>query len=250
MWDKIVRHIRKRRLWVRHSAALARVTSVPEFRKLLAREGLQPAYVSDGEEVSRQKREQIARVLDAYAIDVAGRRVLDIGPGFGDFLDVVRERGGIPLGVDYDPFVVRWLQVRGHLALRGNILRGTRVLGGQLFELINSTGSLVVEYFSMVGLHALRRLLADLERHLAPGGVILICPYFERGADGQRRIADPLQCPFTDTMKAAGYDVMPRLPGVHDTPIYALTYGKRLPPPAADTHATPPRVAAASSSSD
>ncbi len=131
------------------------------------------------------------------------------------------------MGLDHDPFVVRWVQVRGHLACRGDILRASTPLQNQLFEAINCFGSVIVEYFALVGVGRLRRLLARIDHHLAPGGTILLCPFFEiNQATGRRKIANPEKCFFTDVMLEAGYRVLDRLPGVHDSEMYTLTYAK------------------------
>lgn len=237
MLDKIRRHIAKRVLWHRHQRLLVRVRTRADYEALLKHHALRPPYVTDSADVSARKRQAAATVLDSYGIDVAGRRVLDIGPGYGDALDVCRERGAMTLGLDHDPFVVRWLQLRGHFAVRGNILSSALPLQGQLFDLITATGSLVVEYFSLVGMGRLRALLARLEQLRAPDGTILICPFFEvTGPQRRRKIADPLKCPFTDTMLGAGYQIMPRLPGVHDDNMYCITYGKLGKPLAPDRH--------------
>lgn len=230
MIDKLVRYVRKRVQWARCARALRGVHTVTEFHRFLQRTRMLAPYVTDAPEVSQQKRAAIAATLIAYDVQVTGRRVLDIGPGYGDFLDVCRERGALTVGLDHDPLVVRWLQLRGHIALRGNVLHSLKPLHAQPFDLINSTGSIIVEYFSLVGLGRLRRLLVRLEEHLAPGGRILICPYFEHGPGRVRKIRDPLNCPFTDTMRSAGYAVLPRIPGVHDDHMYTLTYGKQRPP--------------------
>jgi ubiquinone/menaquinone biosynthesis C-methylase UbiE/uncharacterized protein YbaR (Trm112 family) len=53
-------------------------------------------------------RRRAEALLDALGLDVAGRRVLDVGTGTGGLLEAAARRGGIPAGVD---IALRWLVV-------------------------------------------------------------------------------------------------------------------------------------------
>jgi SAM-dependent methyltransferase len=227
MLDKIVRHLRKRQLWRRAARELERVRTTEEFSALLARLNVRPPYVSAEPAEVAYKHRVAGCLLDGYGVEVRGRRVLDIGAGGGGFLDVARERGALACGVDHDPFVIAWLRLRGHLALRGNALRSLSFLQGQWFEVINCFGAIVVEYFDLAGRRALRRWLARVERLRAPGGTVLISPYWEvRGVPLVRKAPDPQHCTFTRELERAGYRLLPRLSPVHDEPMYPVTYGK------------------------
>ena len=231
MLEKILRHVRKRWQWRRYARRLDRITSMSEYERFLRDTGWELTKVAGGgAQVSERRRRIAESILDSYGRDVDGWRVLDIVAGYGDFLDVARERGAITVGVDHDPFVVRWLQLRGHVAFRCNVLRTMSVLQAQPFEFIYLAGSIVVEYFLLAGLGQLRRFLRRLEEHRAAGGSVLICPYFEvSGSQRVRKIEDPLACSFTNTMRDQGYQVMERLPLLHESveyPEYPLTYGK------------------------
>lgn len=226
MLDKIVRHLQKRRQWWLHARRLPDLRTLEEFRQYIEQGGYVPPYLVAGEDASQRKRLESEQLLDTCKLDVAGMRVLDIGPGNGDFLDVCRKRGALTVGVDFDPFVVRWLQLRGHLAMRCNILRTIQPLQNNLFELIHLRGSIVVEYFMLVGEGRLRKLLADLDRLLNPvKGCVLMCPCFEvTGPQRMRKIADPLASRFTQVVAEFGYSPLPPMSAANDDPMYPVTY--------------------------
>lgn len=94
-----------------------------------------------------------------------GSTILDVGFGNGSFLDLAREAGWMPVGVDYDPIVVDKCKVRGHKVLLG----GIEVYNGQ-FELFDAiTMSHVIEH-----VHDPVRALSIAYALLKPGGSLMI----------------------------------------------------------------------------
>ncbi|HJK88454.1 MAG: class I SAM-dependent methyltransferase [Candidatus Megaira endosymbiont of Mesostigma viride] len=55
-------------------------------------------------------------IVDNYLknIDFQGTHILDIGPGQCDFLDIVKGKGAVTYGIDFDPAVVKLGEMRGH----------------------------------------------------------------------------------------------------------------------------------------
>lgn len=226
--EKLARHVRKRWEWARSARRVAALRELDEFQAFA--DARQPGRFRVEARIDHIKRGIAEALLDGYGLDVAGRRVLDVGPGLGQFLDVARERGALTVGFDYDPYIVRWLQLRGHIAVHGNLLRSVAALQGQLFELVNLDGAMIADFFNLVGQGRLRSVLARLESLTAPGGTILIRPFFEVfGPQRTRRIADPQHCPFTETMLACGYRILPALADVHDSHGLPISYGRVLP---------------------
>lgn len=227
MLEKVVNYIRKKRRWRRFAPRLHEFSTLDQFKAFLGHTGCAPYLTVHWMNLSAHNRAEAEDVLARYALDVRGRRVLDIGAGYGDFLDVCRERGAVTVGTDYDPFVVRWLQLRGHLAFLCNILRSFGPLDGNSFDIVHLKESIVVEYFHLLGMNRLHGFLANVDRLCAPGARVIIRPYFEiSGPDRRRKVEDPLNCPFTHTMLAAGYKIMDPLPGREDDPVCPVTYGK------------------------
>lgn len=78
--------------WPWHHRALTRMTDLNQFRVYVnqARARKFMAYQAS----SSHKRAEFLSVLDAIHLDPQNLNCLDLGPGYGDSLDVCHERGG------------------------------------------------------------------------------------------------------------------------------------------------------------
>lgn len=229
MIDKILHYCQKSWQWCKHGRNLGRFRTQEQLEAFVRRTGCAPHMVGMWKDLSDRNRVEARKIVEFYKQHIVGKRVLDVGPGYGDFLDVCLQHGASTVGVDYDPFVVRWLQLRGHLAFRANVLRSMGPLKGNLFDFIYLHGSIIADYFHLMGQGHLRRFLQRLEGVSAPGGLIVICPYFElRLPERVRRTPDPRNCPFTSGMQACGYAILED--GIFQTgdPVFPLTFGKGL----------------------
>ncbi len=146
--------------------------------------GEPPRFVSRG-------GDKLARALDVFAIDPAGRSVLDVGASTGGFTDCVLQRGAqrvVALDV-------------GHGQLHPRIRDDARVEVIERFNVRLLTGehlamapSLIVADVSFI---SLTRVIPTLVEVAAPGAdlVLLVKPQFEAGrrdvAKGQGVITDP-----------------------------------------------------------
>jgi len=229
MIDKILRYCHKTWQWHIHGRNLGRFRTQEQLEAFVRRTGCAPDLVRMWKELSDRSRVEARKIVEFYEQRIVGKRVLDVGPGYGDFLDVCLEHDASTVGVDYDPFVVRWLQLRGHLAFKANFLKSLRPLNGNLFDFVYLRASIVAEYFHLTGQGHLRRFLQRLEGVGAPGALVVICPYFElRLPERVRRTPDPRNCPFTSGMQACGYAILED--GIFQTgdPVVPLTFGKAL----------------------
>jgi len=107
------------------------------------------------------------------------RTLLDVGCGTGEHARILRERFGYePAGIDLSPELVA-------LAARKNPLARFECADMVDFELGRRFDA-VLCLFSSIGyvrtLENVRRALVCFRRHLAPGGVVLVEPWFEPGA--------------------------------------------------------------------
>ncbi len=122
---------------------------------------------------------KLAHALDAFAIDPAGRRALDVGASTGGFTDVLLQRGAAS--------VIALDVGRGQLDWR--LRTDPRVLvreGVNARSLTSDDVPYAVDLVTVdVAFISLRHILPALPRLLAPGAdvVALVKPQFEAGRD-------------------------------------------------------------------
>ena len=103
------------------------------------------------------------------------RTVLDVGCGTGEHARILSERHGFRVdGIDLDPVMVRVAQAK--------VPSGEFRVADMTDFTLGATYDAVVCLFSSIGyvrtLANVRRTLAGFRRHLAPGGVIVVEPWF------------------------------------------------------------------------
>jgi len=133
-------------------------------------------------------------ILDDFfaGVDMAGQRILDVGPGQCDFLDLVRKRGGQTFGVDFDSAVAALGALRGHEVIVGNLKEGWPYRG-HAFDGIFCRGSINLFTFQQdVG--RLYAFLEGFEASLAPGAWVWIAPW--------NKPRDPADPGAVDSIKA------------------------------------------------
>lgn len=107
--------------------------------------------------------------------DFKGKRILDVGPGQCDFLDLAKERGAQTHGVDFDPAVAALGALRGHDVIVGDLKAGWPY-PGQTFDGIFCRGSINLFTFQLdVG--RLYAFLEGFEASLAPGSWVWAAPW-------------------------------------------------------------------------
>jgi 23S rRNA (cytidine1920-2'-O)/16S rRNA (cytidine1409-2'-O)-methyltransferase len=128
-----------------------------------------PRFVSRG-------GEKLEAALDAWAVDVRGRRVLDAGASTGGFTDCLRQRGAEPvIAVDVGHGQLAW-SVRsdpGVVVLERTNLRHLEALPG-------GPADLAVADLSFISLRTVAPALLRLTTPTA-GFVLLVKPQFEAG---------------------------------------------------------------------
>lgn len=117
-------------------------------------------------------RRRLAVYLDVLAAARAGtpdRPVLDVGPGRGEWLELLRERGWRATGVDQNPAMVRDCRDRGLAVVAGDAL--SHLQGLPTDGLGAVTAFHVVEHLPPDLLPA---FLTEIARVVAPGGVTIL----------------------------------------------------------------------------
>lgn len=110
------------------------------------------------------------------------KRVLELGPGQCDFLDIARGMGAATFGVDFDPAIIELGRLRGHQITLANMSEGWP-LQGQVFDGIYSRVSNNIYAYNDVD--RFRCFLAGIAASLTKDGWLLFVPFNQPYANPQ-----------------------------------------------------------------
>ena len=119
------------------------------------------------DEIAR-RQERYLPIFRATPPAVAGKPVLDIGCGRGEFLSLLKKHNFLPRGVDLNSAMVAEARARGHDVIDGDAIAYLETLPEGSLGAI--TGFHIVEH---IPFKSLVRLVDAARRALAPGGIIL-----------------------------------------------------------------------------
>jgi SAM-dependent methyltransferase len=111
----------------------------------------------------------LPEVLACVRADATGPRVLDLGPGRGEWLALLAGAGVPAVGVDDNPAMVEHLRLRGLDVACGDAAAHLAVVRDGALDAL--TAFHVVEHLD---LEALLELLAQARRVLRPGGLLIL----------------------------------------------------------------------------
>ncbi|MGD9784584.1 MAG: hypothetical protein AB7E80_16515 [Hyphomicrobiaceae bacterium] len=184
------------------------------------------------EERTGRKRHEFISLIDHLGIDLAGKRHLDIGPAYGETLDIsMQERGAASADfIELDDFFYTWNRLKGYgLGHRGNYLRVVPRLERAAYDTIYVRGLPQVETIwplrkSWVGFVRIDRWVDTLVGLAAPGGTIMLSPNWR--SNGQVRTATPdwASHPFCAMLGERGFVVLPFLEGHNREPENPVTF--------------------------
>ena len=201
--------------WVRHGSTLNSFTIQEELQAYI--EKLQPKLFAHYENISPIKRLEFQTVIDHLGISLEGRSILDIGPGFGDSLDISHERGARSVHfVDIDPFFFTYNRLKpfaeGH---RLDHIQELNKVDAEPFDVVWICGAPTADLF-MTGKYpiTLEEWLSHLDGLAAPSSHTVMCPFWLHDG-GRRHVEDVAQSAFSTTLHKHGYEILPPLPNTH-----------------------------------
>ncbi|MHC4750058.1 MAG: methyltransferase domain-containing protein [Planctomycetota bacterium] len=161
-------------------------------------------------------------LVQHFELDLSEKKVLDIGQGIGHYLDVAKEMGAsVTEFVDYAPLYVKYSKVKGHdgWLINYKLWRGFKRMLGKCrdrYDLIISKGSIDGDYFNQQFEKKRRfwinlpKWLDQVESMLAPRGLIVITPTWDRGPEPPYHTCRDLdgfkRSPFMQEMTSRGYE--------------------------------------------
>src|SRR4030042_1024234 len=211
MLNLIHRHLLNRIEWAKHSKVLDAMSTMEEFQKYV--ELTQPETFLFYQRASQGKRLEFQTIVNKLEISLKDKSMLDIGPAYGDTLDICHECGAKNIHfVEYEPFFYTYNRLKKFTkGYRINHLWKLRMLESSKYDLIWARGSIVADFFLKFSwLINIKDWLAQVEKIAAPGCNILICPHWGRVCS-KNRIQDVYHNKFTEAMLQQGFTILSKI---------------------------------------
>jgi hypothetical protein len=220
------RFSKKNKYWFFHNQQLVNINSMEEFLSYV--EKTNPDTFLKYKAVSISKREEFNAVIDYLKIDLTVQKFLDIGPAYGDSLDICYEQGAKSIDfIEIDPFFFTFNRLKQFTkGYNGNHFIELKTLEHNKYSLIWAKGAFSADRFikRKLILH-LSTWLANLELLASPFAKIIICPHWMND-NCSRRIEDVYNNYFTRKMLDEGYKILPIIKNHNHNPEYPITFYK------------------------
>ena len=179
---------------------------------------------------SNEKRKDFNAVIDYLKLDLMGQNFLDIGPSYGDTLDICSESGAKSIDfVEIDPIFFTFNRLKPFTkGYNCNHFRELKTLERGKYSLIWVKGAFSADRFIKMKLVlSLSAWLANLELLASPIAKIIICPYWSND-NYVRRTEDVYHNYFTKIMLYKGYKILPMIKNHNDGLRYPITFYKDM----------------------
>ncbi|MBI5102989.1 MAG: hypothetical protein HZB33_14320 [Nitrospirae bacterium] len=223
----ILSHFIKRATWAYHSIYLRSMNGMEQFLSYIQRS--KPKNFIFYKDLSSQKRTEFLAVMDELGINLKGTRFLDIGPAYGDSLDICREKEAAVIDfVEYDPVFFTFNKLKGYTkGYQLNHLWKLKKLQGNTYDIIWIKGSIIADFFITGKIVSLTRWLTQVEALASPTCCIIICPFWFND-EQKRNIEDVRHNAFTDIMLNRGYVILPSIENHNADPAFPVTFMKKI----------------------
>lgn len=221
------RHLRKAIAWRAAAGRLKPMSKLEEFEAYV--EEVKPSLFLQHRSWSAHKRLDFEAVLEKLQLEPKGLKFLDMGPGYGDTLDICHERGAAAVDfVEYDLFFYTYNRLKGFSkGYKLNILKHLNQLEANKYNLIWSRATIVPDLFTSWWrwLVSLNKLLDQVDRISAPDSKVVICPFWQ-AHNNVRRIQDTRNNRFTRIMLKHGYHILRPIENHNKEPFFPFTFLK------------------------
>lgn len=165
-------------------------------------------------------RDVFKSLYEALNIDFTDTSFLDLGPGYGDSLDLALKGGAKTVEfVEYNPYLMAFNILKGFRGYMLNYIVGNGLtpLYPRKYDVILSKGSINADRFNRkeAGFIPLPKWIQQVEDLSAQNGHIIICPSFDRGTEmymGAYHVCkDPeafKQSGFSQVLQDRGYEII------------------------------------------
>jgi hypothetical protein len=227
-WKFIKRFIKAKRYWAYHRPKLVAIKSMEEFHAYV--EETKPETFLFYKDKSEEKRKDFKAVVDYLKINLSDQQFLDIGPAYGDSLDICYEGGAKSIDfIEVDPFFFTYNRLKPFTkGFNHNQFHQLKTLERKKYTFIWVKGAFSADRFiQMKIIFHLSDWLAKLELLASPIAKIIICPSWKNNYH-IRRIEDVYHNYFTSIMLQNGYKILPSIKSHNKEPEYPITYYKNM----------------------
>lgn len=215
MFKSLFEELKTKLYWFQHTRILNSMTEIEQFRNYIMR--VQPQKFLGYQKTSPQKRLEFESVINELELNLKGIKFLDIGPGYGDSLDICYENGAKYIEfVEIDPFFFTYNRLKGFTkGYRINHLKRLNKLYPMKYNFIWIKGSISADFFSFINNNlkiqnlSFSHWLTQLEKLASSTCQIIICPHWSNDTK-KRNIEDIQHNLFTETMLNRKYVTLPR----------------------------------------
>jgi hypothetical protein len=232
MIKKLLESLKYKVTRVYHRHVLNGVNTMEEFNRYIKE--IKPDVFLKYKEASTVKRLEFTTVIEKLSLNLNSINFLDIGPGFGDSMDICHERGASQIEfVEWDPFFFTFNRLKkwctGH---QENHLLGLHSLDQNKFDFIWIKGSLSADKFNKwpirkISPAQLNIWLDQLLRLGRPSCTIILCPHW-MSQDAKRKIENVKESIFTKTILSKGFNILPTILHHNHEPEYPVTFFRKL----------------------
>ena len=230
---RLFEHLKQDLSWFRHKRILNSMIEMEHFHDYILE--VRPKEFLRYQEASPQKRLEFESVINELGMKLKGMKFLDIGPGYGDSLDICHEEGVKCIEfVEIDPFFFTYNRLKGYA--KGypiNHLMWLSRLYPMKYDFVWVKGSVSADRFTFMSKKlrikylSLSRWLTQLEKLASSTCQIIICPHWSNDTK-KRNIEDIQHNVFTTTMLERGYAILPKIRNHNDDPGYPITFYKNM----------------------
>ena len=182
MLNQLFNFLKAKTVRFKYTRTLGSITDIEDFRKLIQK--VQPQNFLRYQNASSCKRLEFQTVIDELQIILSDKRILDIGPVYGDSLDICYERGAKAIHfVEKDLFFFTYNKLKGFTkGYQIDHRRKLSELEDNKYDLIWVKGAFSADHFitrtKFSRFLNLESWLMQIERIASPSCQIIICPHW------------------------------------------------------------------------
>jgi SAM-dependent methyltransferase len=158
---------------------LSSITTIKQFQEMVKAE--RPEQFLMYERLTVQKQVEVSSLFEHLKLKLHGKRCLDIGPGHGECLEFMHDAGASECGfIERDEWFYTFNALRPYAhGWHGNHLYRLPFLPQRHWDVVFSRGAIAHNgrYLRLFGRLGLRVWLAQIHHLVAPGGIVIFCPY-------------------------------------------------------------------------